>query len=318
MIERASALVGIVLLLLVTTVGVGAEEVEPLEAIGWKLFFDPVLSGPGTFSCASCHQPSLGFSDGLPLARGVHGDELPRHTPRLTDLAEAGAVLWDGRAASLEEQIPGPISHAKEMDLPAEAIAGRVSENADYRGAFAKAGIETLDRDAVVAALAAFIRGLEAGPTALDRWLGGDREVLGPAASSGRMIFFTRGQCATCHIGEALSDHDFHNVGSGTDKDSGRFLVTGRDEDRGLFKTPPLRGVPGTGPFFHDGRYATLEEVINHYSEPPGTSQGESELDPLELDDGEKAELLAFLQALDAPPPDWASYRSAWQGLLGR
>lgn len=316
MIER-SLLVATACLVALAGPAVGSgNEIAPLEAIGWKLFFDPRLSGPGTFSCASCHQPGLGFSDGRPRARGVYGDTLPRHTPRLTDLAGAGAVLWDGRAASLEEQIPGPITHPKEMDLPAEAIGSRVAESDDYRRVFARLGVEVIDRRAVISALAVFVRSLEAGPTALDRWLAGERGALGAAASRGRMIFFTRGQCATCHIGPALSDHGFHNVGSGTTDDPGRFLVTGRDEDRGRFKTPPLRGVPGTGPFFHDGRFSTLEEVVDHYSDASGDHLGENELDPLELEDDEKADLVTFLRALAAPAPDWEPYRLVWQRLL--
>ena len=285
------------------------------EALGWRLFFDTRLSGPRTFSCASCHVPEHGFADGLRLAEGVHGDTLTRHTPRLVDLAEAELFFWDGRAESLEAQIRVPITDPREMDLPWEEIAPRVAEDPTYTAVFALLDRQP-DAETVVEALAHFVRGLEAGESALDRWLAGQGDALGPAARRGRMLFFTRAQCATCHIGKALTDHDFHNVGSGSEDDPGRSAITGRVEDRGRFKTPPLRGITNSQPFFHDGRFATLAEVVDHYSEPASGAVGESELDPLDLDADEKADLVAFLVALEAPGPDLERHRRRWQQLV--
>jgi len=209
-----------------------------------------------------------------------------------------------------------PLTHPQEMDLAAEEAAARVATDPDYRRAFAAAGVDEVTVGEVAAALAAFVRSLESGDSRYDRWLGGDRDALSPAEERGRMIFFTRGQCATCHIGPALTDHRFHNVATGTAEDPGRSEVTGEEKDQGKFKTPPLRGWGGSEPFMHDGRFATLADVLDHYSEPPEADVGVSELDPLELEEDEKADLAAFLQTLDAPGPDLAPYEERWRRLV--
>ena len=295
-----------------------ASELSPQTVIGWKLFFDPLLSRPRNTSCATCHNPAKGFADGLALGKGAYGDTLPRHTPSVINLADAPHLFWDGRVASLETQAIVPLTNPIEMDLTESEIVARVAAQSQYRKAFASIGVRDIRIGEIVGAIAAFERTLSTGPTPFDRWLQGDQAALNPAQKRGRMIFFTRGQCAICHIGANFTDHDFHNIGTGTPTDLGRFAVTQQADDKGLFKTPSLRNWKGREPFMHDGRFATLVEVLDFYSAPPLPEVGESELDPLELSAADKSDLIAFLQTLNGAWPDLSAYAAAWQALVGR
>lgn len=286
------------------------------EAIGWKLFFDPRLSRKGNVACATCHDPQQGWSDGQRFSQGTHGATLSRNTPGILQLGKASQFFWDGRAASLEEQAKGPLTHPQEMDMSLDEVAQRVQDDADYRKAFARLGTTDPGISDIVAALAAFQRGLRGGENAYDRWLQGDTQALDRSQSNGRFLFFTRAQCATCHIGEDFSDHRLHNVGTGTPEDTGRHQVTGLEEDKGRFKTPSLRNWKGGEPFMHDGRFATMAEVIDFYADPPAPLVGKSELDPLRLGERDKRDLLAFMEALNGPPPDLSPFAAAWQALL--
>ena len=186
------------------------------EAIGWKLFFDTRLSRNGNVACATCHDPPHGWSDGQRFSQGTHGDTLARNTPGILHLGSSSLFFWDGRATSLEEQAKGPMTHPQEMGMSLDEIVQRVRDDADYRKAFAKLGASEPGIDDIVTALAAFQRGLRGGENAYDRWLQGDTKALDRSQSNGRFLFFTRAQCATCHIGEDFSDHRLHNVGTGT------------------------------------------------------------------------------------------------------
>jgi cytochrome c peroxidase len=290
-------------------------EVTPRAAIGWKLFFDTRLSRESNFSCATCHDPERGWGDGLQFSSGVHGDVLSRNTPSVVNLANATQLFWDGRADSLEHQAEGPMTNPLEMDFALDEIAERVAADPEYRKAFGKVGVTTIDIGEVTAAIAAFERTLVTGETAYDKWLQGDAAALTKSQSNGRFLFFTRGQCAICHIPPDFSDHKFHNVGTGTRADTGRFAITGIEGDRGKFKTPSLRNWRGKEPFMHDGRFATMEEVINFYNEPPPPEVGKSELDPLGFRPRDVADLLAFMDALNGAWPDLRRYEAAWNDL---
>ena len=290
-------------------------EISPLEAIGWKLFFDPLLSKPRNTSCASCHIPQEGFESGTALGEGAYGDTLPRNVPTVVNLADAEHFFWDGRAGSLEEQAEGPIASPVEMDLAHDEAARRVRSEAPYAKAFRRAGIGAITIDAITLALAAFERGLVTGPTVFDQWLAGDRSVLSAEQERGRMIFFTRGQCATCHLGPNFTDGMFHNIGTGTAADPGRAKVSGDDYDVGAFKTPALRNWKGRQPFMHDGRFETLDEVLAFYNTPKSGAPGRTELDPLGLSERDRADIKAFLETLNGAWPDLGPYEAAWQAL---
>lgn len=319
MIKRIAA----AMLLACCAHGAGAQEfasappadIGPREAIGWKLFFDTRLSREQNFSCATCHDPERGWGDGLRFSSGVHGDVLSRNTPSVVNLANATQLFWDGRADSLEHQAEGPMTNPLEMDFALDEIAERVGADPEYRKAFARIGVTDVTIADVTAAIAAFERTLVTGETAYDRWLQGDTTALDKSQANGRFLFFTRGQCAICHIPPDFSDHKFHNVGTGTLADTGRFAITGIEADRGKFKTPSLRNWRGKEPFMHDGRFATMEEVIAFYNDPPPPEVGKSELDPLGFRERDVADLLAFMEALNGAWPDLRRYEAAWNAL---
>ena len=288
---------------------------SPQEALGWKLFFDPLLSRPQNFSCGSCHIPSKGFEGGEALSKGAHGDVLPRHTPTVVNLAAAEFFFWDGRAGSLEEQAAGPMQNTKEMDMTLDEIVGRVAAQPHYRKAFAQIGVDDITAEAIAAAIAAFERRLVTGPTKFDRWVNGDRSALSEHEERGRMLFFTKGDCALCHNGQNLTDGDFHNVGTGTKDDMGRFAIDPDPYFKGAFKTPALRNWKGREPFMHDGRFATLREVIEFYSEPPPTTVGEREIEAKSFTPQEIDDLLAFFETLNGSWPDLAPFEQAWKDL---
>ena len=289
-----------------------AGDVTVLEAIGWKLFFDPMLSAPRNTSCATCHIPENGFESGVALGEGAYGDRLPRNAPTVVNLADATSFFWDGRAESLEEQAKGPIENPIEMDLSLAEAAQRVRDEPAYVRAFARIGITDITIEEIGRALAAFERTLRTGPALYDSWLAGDRSVFDESQERGRMIFFTRGQCATCHFGPNFTDGMFHNIGTGTAEDPGRFAVSKDAYDLGAFKTPALRNWKDREPFMHDGRFATLDDVLDFYSEPKTGAVGETELDPLEFTGQERADIKAFLETLNGSWPDLEPYESAW------
>lgn len=288
---------------------------DALAAIGWQLFFDPILSAPRNVSCATCHDPEKGFESGVALGEGAYGDILPRNAPTVVNLAGAEHFFWDGRAESLEEQAKGPIENPIEMDLSHDEAARRIRNEPRYVRAFAKAGVAEITIDAITRAIAAFERTLVTGPTLFDHWLEGDRTVFSEEQERGRMIFFTRGQCATCHFGPNFSDGMFHNIGTGTEEDPGRWTISGDEYDLGAFKTPSLRNWKGREPFMHDGRFTSLDEVLEFYNKPRKDAVGESELDPLDLTERDRADVKAFLETLNGSWPDLAAYEAAWNEL---
>lgn len=288
---------------------------DALAAIGWKLFFDPILSAPRNVSCGTCHDPDKGFESGVALGEGAYGDTLPRNAPTVVNLADAEYFFWDGRAESLEEQAKGPIKDPIEMDLSHDEAARRIRDEPRYLRAFAKAGIDEITIDEITRAIATFERRLVTGPALFDRWLEGDRAVFNEDQERGRMIFFTRGQCATCHLGPNFTDGMFHNIGTGTEQDPGRSRISEDDYDVGAFKTPSLRNWKGREPFMHDGRFESLDDVLEFYNEPKSGAVGESELDPLDLTEQDRADIKAFLETLNGSWPDLSPYEAAWNEL---
>ncbi len=285
-------------------------------ALGWQLFYEPRLSRDETISCSSCHIAESGFGDPRTRSVGVGGAVALRHTPPLINAALNTSLFWDGRAGSLENQALEPIENPIEMANGAAQLEARLNRIPGYRQQFMSVfGVEGITADLVVRAIATFERVLLSGNSPWDRWKHqDDRTAVSDAVRRGDDLFRNKAGCAECHAGAAFSDAAsgvFHNIGVGmtdADPDLGRYGVTGREEDRGAFKTPTLRDIAETAPYMHDGSMATLEEVIDFYE---GGGEANPWLDPEmrpinNFTDQEKRDLLAFLRALSGEVPAWA------------
>lgn len=308
-------------------------------ALGKAFFNDARFSADGTISCASCHQTDKGFSDGLSVAKGINGQLGLRNTPMVLNAAYYQHLFVDGRTASLEEQALGPLLNPVEHGLKSEAdIVEVVKSDEDYQRRLMQIFQVTEQQISVLhiaQAIASFERTLVAGNSAFDRYyFGRDRSQLSGSAARGLLIFRRKGNCANCHeisMDHALfSDNRFYNIGVGskginevidefvaairkgvapdryelTEKqraELGRFNVTGVIEDIGRFKTPSLRNVALTAPYMHDGSLQTLEEVVDYYDK--GGDKNcflDPAIYPLHLTAQEKADLLAFMRALNS------------------
>jgi cytochrome c peroxidase len=280
---------------------------NPLTAdrvqLGRKLFFDPILSGDRTVSCASCHLPEKGFSGGAASSRGINGHPTRRRSPSLVNRAFGASQFWDGRAVTLEEQALRPIADPTEMGNTVGEAVRRLSADAGYKSAFDAAFPSEGARPATLAkALAGFQRVLVRGDGVIDRFRKGARSAMSEQAAHGFWLYESKGGCWRCHGGGNFTDEKFHNTGVSWGKeplDLGRYEVTKDDADRGRFKTPSLRGVGLTAPYMHDGSLKTLEGVIEHYSRGGQTNPHlDPAVKPLRLTADEKAALVAFLKAL--------------------
>ena len=234
-------------------------------ALGRQLFFDERLSIDGSRSCYSCHVCEHGLSDGLAKAIGAENKPLTRNSPTLWNIGYHSQFYWDGRSDSLENQAmaawKGPNMGVGEK---AGEIVAKINALQDYRSQFQKVFQSDATPENMMKAIAAFERTL-IGNTAWDRWRAGDRSAISESAYRGWNIF--QGiKCNNCHDGILFTDQQFHNIGIGMDQpepDPGRFKVTNKPEDTGAFKTPTLRDVAKSGPYFHDGSAKTLEEAVD-------------------------------------------------------
>jgi cytochrome c peroxidase len=275
-------------------------------ALGKQLFFDPRLSGSGVISCASCHNPALGWQDGLAKGRGHMGGELGRHTPTILNVAWGGPYFWDGRADTLEAQAKGPIQAEKEMNMSAGNAVKTVADIKGYRDSFARVfPNEGVTLDTMAKAIAAYERTVVSGDAPFDRWVSGDDHAISEEAKLGFIVFNGKGKCATCHQGWRFTDDGFHDIGI-NDEDPGRGkLVPGADFLNHAFKTPTLRNVAERAPYMHDGSLPTLDAVVDHYDHGfVQRSSLSSDVTPLHLTADEKRELVAFVRTLssqDAP-----------------
>lgn len=275
-------------------------------SLGKQLFFDPRLSGDNSMNCATCHLPDKAFTDGRPQAKGRHGKALARNVPTLLNAGFQSRLMWDGRADSLEQQALLPIHSPDEMNQDLGELERELSAVPEYAAQFMKVFGTAVTRQGIAKALAAFERTLVMKPSRYDRYVRGERDALSPAAERGRELFFGEAGCARCHKGPLLSDGKFYRLGIPGD-DQGRAHVTGRKDDKGKFKTPPLRNVELTAPYMHDGSFKTLEDVVTYYYRTAPTATVDSL--PLDVEPllgrsySEVADLVAFLCALTGPAP---------------
>jgi cytochrome c peroxidase len=268
--------------------------------LGQTLFFDPRLSGPATMSCASCHNPALGWKDGLPRGVGNRANQLGRATPTLLNLAWADLLMWDGRKDGLEDQASGPIEADAEMNLPMPKLIERLSDIPSYRRMFHEAfGRDEISKTTITRAIATFERTLVSNKAPFDRWIEGDEHAISAAAKHGFQIFNEKGHCAACHSGWRFTDDSFHDIGLKSEDVGRGGQVPNEPMLKYAFKTPTLRNVDQRAPYMHDGSMGTLRDVIVHYDsgfvERPSLS---SEMHRLALTEQEIDDLVAFLHTL--------------------
>ena len=272
-------------------------------ALGRKLFFDSLLSRDRTRACASCHDPRRAFTDGRAVALGVDGREGTRSAPTLVNRGYGRSFFWDGRITTLEEQVLQPIQHRMEMDMTLEGLLVRLTRDGAYPDLFQSAFGDDPDAEGLAQALASYVRTILSGNAPFDRYVKGDRHALTERQRQGLRVFRGKGSCTACHLGPTFTDESFHNTGvawqAGQLLDQGRFAITGKETDRGAFKTPTLREVTRTAPYMHDGSIATLEEVIEFYDRGGNANPYlDPILRPVNLSPVEKEALVAFLGAL--------------------
>lgn len=270
-------------------------------ALGRQLFFDERLSADGSRSCYSCHVCEKGLTDGLPKAVGALNKQLPRSSPTLWNIGYHKEFYWDGRSPSLEKQALAAWTGAN-MSAKADEIVAKLNALEGYRSQFQKVFQSDATPDNVVQALAAFERTIISGNTAWDRWRVGDQQAISQSAWRGWNIFQSI-KCNNCHDGVLFTDQQYHNVGIGMDQqepDLGRFNATKKPEDTGAFKTPTLRDIAKSAPYFHDGSAATLEEAVDIMlaGGKPNQYLDTKNLQPHKLLPEQREDLLNFLRSL--------------------
>lgn len=275
--------------------------------LGKQLFFDGRLSRNNQVSCAYCHIPGSGFSDPHPTSLGVDDLIGGRQAPTVLNAAFSPLLFWDGRAGSLEEQALGPIQNPIEMAETLDHLVSKLQTVKSYRRQFRKVFGTEISSQGIAKAIAAFARTLISTNSAFDQYSLGNRQAMNQAAIRGMALFKGKARCILCHNGPNFTDNRFHNLGvpqvGPLKVDLGRYDVTGQDRDKGAFKTPTLRSILETAPYMHDGVFLNLEKVVEFLDKGGGANPNLSPLmKPLGLTQEEKADLLAFLEALTGAP----------------
>lgn len=282
--------------------------------LGRKLFYDSILSGNKTFSCATCHRQEFAFSDGRTKGVGSNGDTLDRNVPGLFNLAWYSSLFWDGRSPSIEQQVFEPVRNHNELNLDWNVAVRRLREDRVYRNMFQDAfGTAKIDSQLVARAIAQFERTLVSSNSKFDRVLRGE-EYLTASEYRGFVLMNdqTKGNCLHCHTTDAdalgttgaLSNNGLQFYRKERGDDLGYGMITGDSLDFGRFKIPSLRNLVFTGPYMHDGRFETLEEVLDFYSEQVVFSaqtdhkMAVREKGGMRLSETEKADMINFLKAL--------------------
>ena len=275
--------------------------------LGNKLFKDPILSANNTQACINCHAQSSSFSDPNRLSTGIDNIQGTRNASALINLGWNTSFNWDGSAATLEEQAFEPVTNPNEMHNSWKNVELALNSHNEYPLLFKEAfNINYIDSTHVVMAISQFERTLISSNSRFDKYLSNEIQLT-PSELNGYAIFNTeKGDCFHCHGTQMFMDNEFHNNGLDTEpfSDIGRAKVTGNSSDEGKFKTPTLRNVEFSAPYMHDGRFSSLEEVIEHYS---SNLRYSSTIDPLmknlnigglQLTNQEKQDLVAYLKTL--------------------
>jgi cytochrome c peroxidase len=310
---------------------------EKIE-LGKFLFFDPRMSGNGDTFCGACHEPSMGWGDGSSLSLGYSGNPHWRNSQTLLNAAYFANLDWDGDKSSLEDQARSATTSNTSGNADPAMVEERLADSPRYVQMFRKAfGIGRPTFDAALKAVASFVRSVPISKgSPFDSFERGDAGALSDSALRGRRLFEGKAGCIACHNGPLASDQNFHRTGvaphpaflqqplrqaalryqhilrgvpeqiyAGASEDTGLFLVTLRDEDKGKFRTPSLRELSHTAPYMHNGTLRTLKDVVDFYDRGGGPVEDKSPLlKPLSLTPNEKEDLIAFLKSLSGPEID--------------
>lgn len=308
--------------------------------LGKLLFFDGRLSADGTVACSTCHDPARAFTDGRPTSIGIKGRAGQRNAPTVLNAVFNKTQFWDGRVNTLEQQAALPIVNPVEMGQRSlDAAAKEIAQIGDYDSRFRGVFGRPPNGPDLVRAIAAYERTLVSFDSPFDRFVAGDKNAINESAKRGWQLFNTRARCNKCHaLSEQtrdttyFTDNDFHNIGIGIIRHNvvalaakaqqlvdsrnaaaidnaaiqtemsalGRFLVTKKEADIASFKTPDLRNVLITGPYFHDGSQETLWDVLDHYNKGDGLHDPylDQDIQPLALSESDIDDVVAFLASL--------------------
>jgi len=276
-------------------------------SLGKMLFFDPRLSGDGNMSCATCHNPVFGWSDALPTAKGVKSKVLGRASPTIINSGFNSIQMWDGRKKSLEDQAMGPMEATVEMNMDTKKLFKWLNSNVGYKNEFSKAfPNEKIDANTVKKAIASYERTVISNNSAFDQWVKGDQKAMNKQQVSGFKLFTGKAKCSSCHSAPNFTDDGFHNIGlkswGNKNPDMGRYAQRPLGLMKGAFKTPTLRDIARTAPYFHDGSALDLKKVMDHYSDGGVVKTNLSpSMEELNLSEREKSQLVEFLNALTSP-----------------
>ncbi len=292
---------------------------EKKAELGKLLFFDPRLSVSGQIACASCHEPQLGWGDGKQVSLGHDRQPGKRNAMTLLNVWNAEQLFWDGRANSLEHQMRFPLQDRVEMNHELAQMEKNLNKIKGYQVLFKEVfGKEKFTMQEIAQALTTFERTIVSRKSRFDRFLEGKKNELTDLEIKGLHLFRTKARCINCHNGPLFTDNQFHNVGltyyGRKYEDLGRYHVTKRAEDVGKFRTPSLRDVAYSAPYFHNGLFPTLEGALNMYNAgmpnlQPKTDAEKADtlfpktsphLKPLGLTEEEKQAVLAFLGAISS------------------
>ena len=309
-------------------------------ALGQKLFFDGRLSVDGTIACSTCHDPARAFTDGRPVSIGVKGRVGQRNAPTVLNALYNKTQFWDGRVKTLEEQAALPVANPSEMGQPSLDVAvARIAALPEYQQAFRSVFGRAPSGPDLLRAIASYERTQFSFDSPFDHFIAGDKNAISESAKRGWGLFNTRARCNKCHAlteekrdATYFTDNDFHNIGIGIIRHDvvalacqaeqlinwgnatavdhaaiqtnlsalGRFLITKKDADIASFKTPDLRNVLITAPYFHDGSQATLWDVMDHYNKGDGIHNPylDGDMQPLALNEGQIDDVVALLATL--------------------
>ena len=289
--------------------------------LGKVLFYDPRLSGSNQISCISCHAPEMNWSDGRKVSLGHNQAANSRNSPSLENVWSVKKLFWDGRANNLEEQLTGPISSDIEMHQELKTLPKKLSKIKGYQPLFTAAfGDKKITQERIAKALATYQLSFTSRKSDFDYFLEGNKKRMSDQQLAGLHLFRTKARCMNCHNGPLFTDGDFHNLGLtyyGRSKyeDLGRYMITKNPDDVGKFKTPGLRNVLRTRPWFHNGLFDNIEGVMNMYNNgmaqpKPKPEQINDPLFPktdvhikkLSLTKAEKEAIISFLGAITTEP----------------